>query len=167
MCRTQKIIPSDTRVEMTQIVLPTHTNNLQTVFGGQVAAWIDICAAVSAQRFSKGQTVTASIDELHFLKPIKQGMIVILQSQVNYAWGSSMEVGVIVEAEDPMTGIRNKCCTSYLTFVALDDDGKKRKVRDLYTDSNKIDSRRAKEAQERRTLRLKTKQNRLRHIKQT
>ena len=59
--------PLDSRVEMTQIVLPTHTNNHGTAFGGQVAAWCDICAAVSAQRFCRSAVVTASMDQLHFL----------------------------------------------------------------------------------------------------
>ena len=95
-------VPVDaTNVEMTQIVLPSHTNNHGTVFGGQMAAWIDICAAVSAQRFARKAVVTASIDELHFVHPVRRGMVIILKARVNQAWGSSLEVGVRVEAEDP------------------------------------------------------------------
>ena len=88
-----------TDVEMTQIVLPSHTNNHGTVFGGQMAAWIDICAAVSAQRFARKAVVTASIDELHFVHPVRRGMVIVLKGRVNQAWGSSMEVGVRVDAE--------------------------------------------------------------------
>ena len=115
---------SVTRTEMTQIVLPTHTNNLGTAFGGQIAAWIDICAAVSAQRLCRRPAVTASMDSLHFRRPVKQGMVVILRSQVNRTWGTSMEGGVRVEAEDPATGQREHCCTAYLTFVMLGVDGR-------------------------------------------
>ena len=113
---------------MTQIVLPSHANNHGTVFGGQMAAWIDVCAAVSAQRFARKAVVTASMDEIHFVQPVRRGMVVILKARVNQAWGSSMEVGVRVEAEDPRTGDTAHCCTAYLTFVAINDDGKPSQV---------------------------------------
>ena len=100
MKSTAPLAPRDTRVEMTQIVLPQFTNALGTVFGGQIAAWMDICAAVSAQRYSHGNVVTASFDELSFLVAVKQGMVVILKSQVNMAWRTSMEVGVRIDAEE-------------------------------------------------------------------
>ena len=70
-----------TDVEMTQIVLPSHANNHGTVFGGQMAAWIDVCAAVSAQRFARKAVVTASMDEIHFVQPTS--MVVILKARVN------------------------------------------------------------------------------------
>ena len=89
--------PDVSCVEMTQIVLPGDTNNHGTAFGGQIAAWCDICAAVAAQRFCRLPVVTASMDQLHFLQPVKKGMVVILRSQVNQAWKTSMEVGVRVE----------------------------------------------------------------------
>ena len=90
--------PEDTMVEMTQLVLPSHTNNHGTAFGGQIAAWVDVCAAVSAQRFCRMPVVTASMDALHFLQPVHQGMVVILKSTVNCAWRSSMEIGVRIES---------------------------------------------------------------------
>lgn len=120
---SKKVPITSTRTEMTQIVLPSHTNNLGTAFGGQIAAWIDICAAVSAQRLCHAPAVTASMDGLHFRRPVRQGMVVVLRSQVNRVWNSSMEVGVRVEAEDPSTGQREHCCTAYLTFVVVGDDG--------------------------------------------
>ena len=95
------VSPEETTVEMTQLVLPSNTNNLGTAFGGQIAAWVDICAAVSAQRFCRMSVVTASMDALHFLNPVHQGMVVILKSTVNAAWNTSMEIGVRVESEDP------------------------------------------------------------------
>ena len=153
--------PRDTRVEMTQIVLPTHTNNHGTVFGGQIAAWIDICAAVSAQRYSQGPVVTASIDQLHFMAAVKQGMIVILRSQVNMAWRSSMEIGVRIEAEDPTTGQRHHCCSAYTTFVALDDDGHPRPVAVFDPGDDADARRRAQQAGLRRQMRLEMRRLRL------
>ena len=75
-----------TRVEMTEVVLPQFTNSLGNVFGGQIVSWIDICGAVASQRHCRSVVVTASIDELHFIEPIKQGDVVILQGQVNAAF---------------------------------------------------------------------------------
>lgn len=153
--------PRDTRVEMTQIVLPQFTNNHGTVFGGQIAAWIDICAAVSAQRYSQGAVVTASIDQLHFLAAVKQGMIVILKSQVNMAWRSSMEVGVRIEAEDPMSGERGHCCSAYLTFVALDSDSQPRPVAVFDPGDDADGQRRSRQAQHRRDMRLQMRKARM------
>lgn len=120
--------PEDTVTTMTQLVLPPHTNNHGTVFGGQIAAWIDICAAVSAMRFAGNPVVTASIDELHFVAPVHRGMVVELKSMVNRAWRSSMEIGVRIEAQDMSTGERVHCCSAYATFVALDDEGRPRSI---------------------------------------
>ena len=145
---------TSTRVEMTQIVLPTHTNQHGTAFGGQIAAWVDIAAAVSAQRFCRRPVVTASMDELHFLRPVSHGMIVLLHAQVNRAWRTSMEVGVRVEAEDALTGNREHCCSAYLTFVALDDGGAPHPVPTLDLEGDALATRRATEAQLRRAARL-------------
>ena len=116
--------PEDTRVEMTQLVLPSHTNNHGTAFGGQIAAWVDVCAAVSAQRLSN-----ASCDCFDgcaaLLHPVHKGMVVILKSTVNCAWNTSMEIGVRIESEHPLTGERLHCCSAYLTFVAIDKNGQK------------------------------------------
>jgi acyl-CoA hydrolase len=112
--------PDITRTEMTWIVMPSQANALGTVFGGQIMAWVDVCAAVSAQRLARCNVVTVGMDELTFQAPIKQGQIVVLQSMVNWVGRTSMEVGVRVESEDPMTGVRVHTSTAYLTFVALD-----------------------------------------------
>lgn len=151
---SERVQPALTRVEMTQIVLPSFTNNHGTAFGGQIAAWTDICASVAAQRFSRGPVVTASMDQLHFLIPVKLGMIVVLQAQVNQSWRTSMEIGVRIEAEDPRTGLRAHCCTAYLTFVALDDAGDPRAVPRIDTDGDPTAERRAAEAIMRRDNRL-------------
>ena len=146
--------PADTIVAMTQIVLPSHTNNHGTAFGGQIAAWCDICAAVSAQRFCRAPVVTASMDQLHFLHPVKRGMVVLLSSQVNQAWKTSMEVGVHVDAEDPLTGETVHCCSAYLTFVALGDDSNPILCPQLDVSGDPTWELRAKEAQLRRDNRL-------------
>ena len=148
----------DSKVEMTQLVLPSHTNNHGTAFGGQIAAWCDISAAISAQRFCRKPVVTASMDELHFLQPVKKGMVVILRSQVNQAWKSSMEVGVRVEAEDPLSGSTVHCCSAYLTFVALDAHGKPCAIPNLDKQDNEEYILRGKDAQRRREERLKMKE---------
>lgn len=151
---------------MHQIVLPTHTNNHNTVFGGQIAAWCDICAAISAQRYCRGAVVTASMDQLHFLRPVRKGMVVVLRSQVNQAWRTSMEVGVRVDAEDPATGSVVHCCTAYLTFVALDAHGQPRPVPPIDTGDDPALIRRAREAVERRDSRLRMREIRRKAMEQ-
>lgn len=145
---------SSTRVEMTQLVLPEHTNAIGTIFGGQVAAWIDICAAIAAQRFCRRQVVTLSIDSLEFLHPIQRGHIAVFQACVNAAWGTSMEIGVRVEGEDPMTGDRTHTASAYCTFVALDGNSRPTKVPALECAAGD-EARRRAEAEARRAERLK------------
>ena len=90
-------------VVMTELVLPGHTNSLDSIFGGVVMSWIDICGAIAAQRHSQKEVVTASIDKLNFLAPVKKGWVVNLRARVNFVSRTSMEVGVRVEAENPKT----------------------------------------------------------------
>ena len=144
----------DSKVEMTELVLPSHTNNHGTAFGGQIAAWVDICAAVAAQRFCRKPVVTVSMDELHFMQPVKKGMVVVLKSVINQAWRTSMEIGVRVEAENPISGERVHCCSAYLTFVALDENGKPSPIPRLDMRGNEEYIRRGREAQLRRDARL-------------
>lgn len=157
------VAPALTAVEMTQIVLPPHTNNLGTAFGGQIAAWIDICASVSARRFCRGPVVTASMDELHFLRPVKLGMVVILRSQVNQSWRSSVEIGVRIDTEDTDTGEIAHCCSAYLTFVSLDEHGRPRPVPPVDTSGDPLHARRAHEADLRRQARLHMRELRAAH----
>ena len=89
------------RVEMTQHVLPEFSNSLGNIFGGQVTAWMDICGGIAAQRHSRSIVVTAAIDAIQFILPIKQGHIVILRGQVNATFRTSMECGVSVWSENP------------------------------------------------------------------
>ena len=116
--------PSESRVEMTQLVLPEHTNALGTIFGGHIMAWIDTAASICAFRHSRQQCVTASMDTLDFISPVKVGHIVILQANVNFTGKTSMEVGVKVTSEDPLTGKKNLTASAYVTMVAIDATGK-------------------------------------------
>lgn len=149
-------------VIMTQLVLPTHTNALGTVFGGTVMSWIDIAAAIAAQRHSQKDVVTASIDELHFLAPIYQGWVVNLKAGVNYVSKSSMEVGVRVESENPKTGERFHTASAYLTFVCLGSNGKPTPVAPLVL-KTEDDKRRFREAQIRREGRLQRREKYKQH----
>lgn len=115
--------PTESAVTMTEIVLPSDTNALGTIFGGKVMAWIDIAAAMAAGRHARQIVVTASIDALHFLAPVKLGQFVHIRASVNYTSRTSMEVGVRVESENPLTGEMTHTSTAYTTFVALDEKG--------------------------------------------
>jgi acyl-CoA hydrolase len=145
--------PKASRVEMTEIVLPGDTNALGTIFGGKVMQWIDIAASVAGMRHSGGNVVTASIDGLTFLTPIQLGEIVRLRAQVNYTGRTSMEIGVRVEVEDPRDGAYRYTTKAYLTFVAIDADGKPRPVPPLVPEDDE-DRRRAADAEARRKARL-------------
>lgn len=141
---------------MTQLVLPEHTNAIGTIFGGQVAAWIDICGAIAAQRFCRRQVVTAAIDELVFHNPIQRGHIAIFRASVNAAWSRSCEVGVRVEGEDPLTGERTHTSSAYLTFVAIGPDGAKVAVPTLVSETED-EVRRRTQAEARRAHRLRNR----------
>ena len=149
--------PSETRCEMTWLVLPQHTNNVGGVFGGQVMAWIDVCAAISAQRFARKVVVTAAMDNLSFKASAKDGEVMVLQSQVNWAGRTSMEVGVRVESENPLTGKRVHTSTAYLTFVALDADGNPTPVPTLAPRTD-TEHRRHRDAAVRRERRLRDRE---------
>lgn len=123
--------PLASAVEMNQLVLPTHANALGTVFGGQIMAWIDICAALSAMKHARRSCVTASMDALDFILPVRVGDVVNLRAMVNYVGRTSMEVGVRVEAGDPTAGSLQHAASAYLTFVALGEDGRPQPVRAL------------------------------------
>jgi acyl-CoA hydrolase len=112
--------PAETATEMTWIVMPGDCNALGTVFGGQVCSWVDVCAAVAAQRFARTNVVTAAMDSLVFKAPIRHGMVAVLRGTVNWSGRTSMEVGVRVEEEDPKSGTRVHSSTCYLTFVSVD-----------------------------------------------
>ena len=126
--KSKSLSPQASFVQMTEIVLPIHTNALGTIFGGTVMSWIDVAAAISAGKHARKVVVTASIDALHFIAPIRLGHVVYIQACVNYAGRTSMEVGIRVDSENPLTGERTHTVTAYATFVALDEKGRPTEV---------------------------------------
>ncbi|MFA6456740.1 MAG: acyl-CoA thioesterase [Bacteroidota bacterium] len=138
---------------MTQLVLPNDTNQLGNLLGGQLMHWIDLVAAIAAARHSHHICVTASVDDLNFLHPIKIGEVVTLLASVNRVFRTSMEVGVKVMSENLLTGVVKHANTAYLTFVALDASGTPLQVPQI-TCSTDEEQRRFEDAMHRRELRL-------------
>ena len=110
----------DSASEMTQLVLPQHANVHGSVLGGTVMHWIDLAAAVVANRHSRCPVVTAAFDEMAFLAPIQIGQLALIRARITLADRSSMEIRVDVESEDLLTGERRRTGTAFVTFVALD-----------------------------------------------
>jgi acyl-CoA hydrolase len=113
--------PRDSAVEARYLVLPQHANDLGIAFGGTIMSWVDMVAAMAAQRHCGRKVVTVSIDRMSFLAPCHIGDHVLLRASVNYVGHTSMEVGVQVLRENPYRGGRVRATTAYLTFVALDE----------------------------------------------
>jgi acyl-CoA hydrolase len=132
---------------------PTDANAAGFVHGGTVMKLCDEAAGVAAVRHSRGRVVTAAVDRTTFLLPVHVGELLTLKASVNAVWRTSMEVGVRVEAEDPRTGVVRHTNTSYLTMVAVDDDGDPVPVPPLLV-STEEELRREREAQLRRSNRL-------------
>jgi acyl-CoA hydrolase len=119
---------TDSQVVMNEMVLPNDANVLGNVLGGHVMHLMDMCAAMAAMRHCRKVVVTASVDHLSFHHPVKVGELMILKASVNYADRTSMEVGVRIEAERPLTGEKRHTSSAYLTFVALDEHGQPTRV---------------------------------------
>ena len=146
--------PRESSVIMTEIVLPSDTNALGTIFGGKIMAWIDIAGAIAAGRHARRVVVTASVDALHFIAPVKLGHVVHIKAAVNYAGRTSMEVGVRVDSENPVTGETYHTSTAYATFVALDDHGKPAPVPKILPETPE-EKRRYQQALARRESRMR------------
>ncbi|MFT4606136.1 MAG: acyl-CoA hydrolase [Rhodothermales bacterium] len=108
---------------MSEIVLPNDTNNLGNLRGGKILHWMDICAAISAQRHSSHVCVTASVDNVQFKSPIGQGEVVMIKSHLNRAFRTSMEIEISVWAENPIAGTKRMSNRAFYTFVAIDAGG--------------------------------------------
>jgi acyl-CoA hydrolase len=155
------------KAEMTELVMPGDTNHLGTCFGGKIMSWIDLCAAIAAQRLV-GTVVTASVDSIEFKKSIKVGDVVTIQASVNAVWNTSLEVGVRVMVQSPTQlptedttymyfPELQQACRAYLTFVAVDNKGQRRRVSHVKSQYNLYDhagKRRFEEADKRREIRL-------------
>src|SRR5690349_8505632 len=139
--------------EYSEIALPNDANGLGHVLGGKVMHLVDLAAALAAIRHARRPVVTASVDSLHFLHPVRIGELIVLRSSVNRVFRTSMEVGVQVETEELMTGRKLHTCSAYLTFVALDEDRKAVEIQPVVAESEE-EKRRYREAGERREYRL-------------
>jgi acyl-CoA hydrolase len=144
---------SASQVITTNLVLPNDTNPVGNLLGGTLMHWIDISAAIAAQRHAGRVCVTASVDELNFLHPIHLGDVVILRASVNRAFRTSMEVGVVVTAESAGGGVV-RANNAYLTFVAIDGEGRPVPVAPVLPETDD-ETRRYEKALERRDLRLR------------
>ncbi|HAY37055.1 MAG: acyl-CoA thioesterase [Bacteroidetes Order II. Incertae sedis bacterium] len=138
---------------MSELVLPNDTNGLGNLMGGRLLHWMDICAAISSQRHAGSVCVTASVDNVEFHHPILQSDIVILESRVNRAFNSSMEIEITVDAENPRTGTKKRCNQAFYTFVAVDSDGKPKQIPELVPETAE-EIERFNSAQLRRDFRL-------------
>ena len=145
---------SASRSEMAEVVLPAETNPLGKLLGGQVMHLVDMAAAMAACRHSNSYVVTASVDYIDFRNPVNLGEFVILQSQVNRVFHTSMEVGVKVYSENALTGERKHTTTAYVTFVAIDEITKLPKPVAPLIVRTAEEKRRWREAGERRKVRL-------------
>jgi acyl-CoA hydrolase len=141
------------QVEMAELVLPSDANSLGNMLGGRVMHHMDLCAAIAAQRHAGHVCVTASVDRIDFVSPVRVGEVLVLKSSVNFAGRTSMEVGVICMGENARTGERRHTASAYFTFVALDDDLGPVPVPPIQP-VTPVEQRRYDEARRRRTDRL-------------
>ena len=155
--RTAKTV-RESQHETSELMMPHHANNLGHVFGGVMLSMMDKTAAVAAFRHCRLNVVTASIDRVDFREPIHVGDLVVMKSSVNFVGRTSMEVGVRVEAEELLTGRRRHTNSCYLTFVAVDRNGRPIEIPGLTPETNE-ERRRFDAARERRDVRLKERES--------
>ena len=156
MTRLSKTV-KESRHETSELMMPGDANNLGHVFGGVILSMMDKCAAIAAFRHSRASVVTASIDRVDFREPIHLGDLLVMKASVNWVGRTSMEVGVRVEAEELLSGRRRHTNSCYLTFVAVDRNGRPIEVPGL--DPETPDERRRWEAaKERRRRRLEERE---------
>ena len=120
----QEKCPSESHAEVIVRMFPSDANPAGNVFGGEILKHIDMVAGIVAQRHSQSNAVTISMDSVNFLKPVFVGNVLTLNARINYVHNSSMEIEVRAEAEDIITGIRTVTGTAFVTFVALDKNGR-------------------------------------------
>ncbi len=142
----------DSQSEMAEIVLPNDANPLGALLGGRLMHWIDLAGAMAAHRHSRNYVVTASVDHIDFLVPVRVGDLVILRSSVNRVFHTSMEVGVKVYVENYIADTAQHVSSAYLTFVAVDSAGKRLKVAAVIPETDE-QRRRYEDAGHRREIR--------------
>jgi acyl-CoA hydrolase len=143
--------------ESSEMIMPQDANILGHAFGGAIMAMVDKAAAVVAFRHARANCVTASIDRVDFREPVHVGELVSCKASVNFVGTTSMEVGVRVEAEDLISGVRRHTNTCYLTFVAIDRNGRPVPVPNVMPETDD-ERRRYASAQDRRRRRLEERQ---------
>ena len=146
----------DSTAETVQVVLPNDSNPLGFILGGTVMHLIDITGAIACHRHTNTLALTAGVDSLDFIHPIKVGDLIILKSRVTCVFKTSLEVEVEVFSEQIKTGQRKLTSKAYLTFVSLDDNGKPTEVPPLLIETPE-DEQRCRDAHVRRDERLKRK----------
>lgn len=149
--------------EYSEFALPTDANLVGNVLGGKVMHLVDLAGALAAVRHARCLVVTASIDQMTFLHPVHIGQLIILQSSVNRVFRTSMEVGVRVQVEDLLTGNRKHTSSAYLTFVAIDPNGRRVPITPVIPETQD-EKRRFGEAEERRAHRLTMRDKALRKV---
>ncbi|MCI0650778.1 MAG: acyl-CoA thioesterase [Planctomycetes bacterium] len=154
--------PSESSVEMRELVLPNDTNTHGTVLGGRVLHLMDIACAMAATRHCRRPVVTAAMDHVDFLSPVPEGHFLILKAAVNFAGKTSMEVEVHVQSECPLTGALRATSSGYFTFVALDEAGQPAPVPPIIAESAD-EKRRFDEAKARVGERKKRRKARAHH----
>ncbi len=150
--------PSESQTEMVQVVLPNDANPLGYILGGTVMHLIDIAGAIACHRHTRSLLVTAAVDGLQFLHPIKVGDLIILKARVTAVWTTSLEVEVDVFSEETLTGRRRMTSRAYLTFVAIDRESRRVPVPGLLLETDD-ERRRAAEANQRRAERLNARRS--------
>jgi acyl-CoA hydrolase len=147
---------SESATEMVQVVLPNDANPLGFILGGTVMHLIDIAGAIACHRHTRSLLVTAAVDGLQFLHPIKVGDLIILRSRVTAVFATSLEVEVEVFSEETLTGVRRMTSRAYLTFVSIDQSGARVRIPGLILETPE-EKRKAEEARLRRAERLKAR----------
>jgi acyl-CoA hydrolase len=142
----------DSQSEMAEIVLPNDANPLSALLGGRLMHWIDLAGEMAAHRHARAYVVTASVDHIDFLVPVRVGDLVILRSSVNRVFHSSMEVGVKVFVENYIADTAKHVGSAYLTFVAVDGEGKHLRVAPVVPETDE-QRRRYDDAGRRREIR--------------
>jgi acyl-CoA hydrolase len=120
--------PSASALTTVRLMMPTDANVLGNVFGGAIMRYLDEIAALVAYRHARKNCVTASIDRMNFWAPVYVGNVLVLKASVNYVGNTSMEIGVRIEAQDPLTGKSTHTGSCYVTYVAIDEQGRPTKI---------------------------------------
>jgi acyl-CoA hydrolase len=149
---------AESATEMVQVVLPNDANPLGFMLGGSVMHLIDIAGAIACHRHTRSLLVTAAVDDLQFLHPIKVGDLIILKSRVTCAFRTSLEVGVDVYSEETLTGQRLLTSRAFLTFVTVSSEGGRVRVPPLLVETEE-ERREVEQAHARRAARLRKRES--------